>query len=113
MEFRLRKRQSQGGRVMSIDYAWEKFHQATLCLVGTGSIQSRLGLAAMYLIRLNEDNFPEDLRARFRTLVDSLTATDGPEGAISATTSSLDDDAANRLAGEIVYFYDRLARIHS
>lgn len=91
---------------MSDDYVREKLGAALDALaVSEAPIQSRLADAAMAMVSLGADDFAgAEERALFGETWRALTAQEptGEEGAIAATTSRLDDEAAVALAGAIV-----------
>jgi len=100
---------------MSIEYADEKLMEAVYCLAtGSGRIQERLAAAAMVLIRLTPDDFPEgDLRRIFEGVDDDLTfeQPEGDEGSISATLKRTSDEDARAIAQRIVDLYHAVSRL--
>jgi len=100
---------------MAIDYAQEKLMQAIDTLAtGTGTIQDRLGGAALYLIRLKPEDFPEgDLRKLFQGVKDDLTfePAKGDEGTIAATLRITDDEDARAIAKRIVSLFHGIGRV--
>jgi hypothetical protein len=86
-----------------MDYAIEKYWEALDVLVGTGPLQERLTFAAVYLMRLNEREFPgrPDLAQRHGEIMKKLTATPlSTEN--SYTPRPLNDEQAAELSREIL-----------
>ncbi len=93
-------------------YAAEKFWQAVDALAsGTAPIQRRIADAALFLIRLKDEDVPPELLERHHSLVERLTCTPaaGDEGTIVATARALSDEDASRLASEIVSVFLQVA----
>jgi hypothetical protein len=75
-------------------YAYEKLMQAVHALAtGVGPLQERLGDAALFLIRLQPQDFPEDkvLRRTFNGVIDDLSF---DQGQIAATMNNTSDEDA-------------------
>ena len=90
------------------EYAWRKFHEAVLTLVGSQSIQERLGSACVdYLSRLKPDEIPDELQDDFKQ-IQELQTVELPDGGMNA--ENLSDEQADKLAEKIVSMYDDLAR---
>ena len=90
----------------------QRFRNAVESLAtGTGSLQQRLTDAyAIQLHCLRREDFPESLQEIFASIDLYLTRKDakGDEGTIAATTMSLPDDHAIRIAKAIVDLSYRL-----
>jgi hypothetical protein len=110
-----------GGRVRGVgmpfppseNYASEKLTEAVHALAtGVGPLQARLGDAALFLIRLRPDDFPEDLRRMFAGVIDDLTfdQAQGDEGQIAATMKNTSDEDARVLAGRIFSLFVEMSR---
>jgi len=113
---------------LSLDYISEKLTNAVhLLATSTESLQKRLEFAALSCHTISgpphsEEGFPTDeLKMRFIEWWRALTAkqAQGDEGALVATTRSLTDEEARRLAEELfnIYaevgvYYVRLRRLH-
>ena len=93
---------------MSIEYTDETLTDAVAALAsGAGRIQERLHDAALSLIRLRPDDFPDgDLRRTFVGVLDDLTYSEGEgsegEGRLSATLRNTDDEDARAIAKRIL-----------
>jgi hypothetical protein len=100
---------------MSLGYAKEKLRDAVDSLAtGAGRVQERLSYAAMVLIRLRPDDFPEgELRRTFIGVLDDLTFDQaiGEEGSIAATLNRTSDDDARAIARRILNLYFALSRL--
>jgi hypothetical protein len=97
----------------SENYASEKLTEAVHALAtGVGPLQARLGDAALFLIRLRPDDFPEDLRRMFEGVIDDLTfdQAQGDEGQIAATMKNTSDEDARVLAGRIFSLFVEMSR---
>lgn len=82
------------------EYAWEKFHQAVLTLVGSQSIQERLGsTCAEYLSRLKPEDIPDELQDDFKQ-IQELQTVELSDGRMNA--ANLSDEQADKLAEKIV-----------
>lgn len=94
---------------MSIAYAHEKLLVATQILAtGTGRINDRLRLAALSIVTLKPDDFPEgELRRKFRGVMDDLTfqQAKGNEGNIAATLGITSEEDASAIARRIFELY--------
>ncbi len=95
-------------------YAHEKLYQAVLSLVTDYPLRQRLEHAAMYVTRLQADDFPDvDTARRWRELYEDLTwleSRDPRDGTIRATTSNLIEYDADKLAERIVSLFMRVKR---
>jgi hypothetical protein len=82
---------------MRIGHVDEKLTQAVDVLAtGSGRVQERLSYAALELIRLRADDFPEgELRRTFNGIWDDLTFEQptGDEGSIAPLNRTDDEDA--------------------
>ena len=102
---------------MSIDYAHEKLSAAVYSLAtGAGRVQERLADAALVLIRLKPDDFPDDgdLRRSFVGVMDDLTYEQPQqegEGRISATLKVTSDYDASEIAKRILALYHAVDRV--
>jgi len=97
----------------SENYASEKLTEAVHALAtGVGPLQARLFDAALFLIRLRPDDFPEDLRRMFEGVIDDLTfdQAQGDEGQIAATMKNTSDEDARVLAGRIFSLFVEMSR---
>jgi hypothetical protein len=69
---------------------------------GTSSLQERLSHAAQYMAsRIRGEEFPPDLRERWRSIWKRLTATPERDGSIEATTRGLTDEEAQKIARDL------------
>jgi hypothetical protein len=85
-----------------MDYAWQKLSGAVKSLVGRESIQQRVANAGQGLITLEPENFNDEDRELFTSIMDRLTTRQDPErGSIEASAMAMDDDAAESLAEDI------------
>jgi hypothetical protein len=100
---------------MRIGYVDEKLTQAVdLLATGSGRVQERLSYAALELIRLRADDFPEgELRRRFNGIWDDLTFEQptGVEGSIAATLNRTGDEDACAIARRILKLYFAISRL--
>jgi hypothetical protein len=100
---------------MSIEYAHEKLMQAVDALAtGAGRVQERLHNAAIVLVRLQPNDFPEgELRRTFIGVLDDLTfeQATGDEGHIAATLRLTNDEDARAIAGRILHLYFETSRL--
>jgi hypothetical protein len=100
---------------MGIGYTQEKLMQAVASLAtGAGRVQERLMSAAIVLIRLRPDDFPEgELRRTFIGVRDDLTfeQATGDEGDIAATLSRTSDEDARAIAHRILNLYFSISRL--
>ena len=95
---------------------WELFHQASLALVGTGTVKQRLALAwRHYLHDLDAENLPRELRSDFQLLSDMLTSERavGGLGVVEATVRKMSDPQACRCAERIVEMFSVLTETQS
>ena len=92
------------------DYATKVLWEALYSLVGAGPIQSRLAGAAMNLIKLNGEDFPEEHRAAYSGLRNELTHREPEEGegSIQVSTRRLSDDEGEAIAIRILELYTAL-----
>ncbi len=93
--------------------AREKFRQATLALVGPGSIKQRLaGAFNTNLIDITAEELPEELQDEFCRLSEKMAEVPpiGDEGPVLATVRKMSRDEADRCAVRILSMYETLAR---
>lgn len=92
-------------------YVHEKLYLAVLSLVTDRPLRQRLEDAAMYVTRLQADDFPDaDTARRWRELYEDLTwlePQDPRDGSIRATTRNLIEYDADKLAERIVSLFMR------
>jgi hypothetical protein len=94
-------------------YAHEKLMLAVHALAtGVSPLQKRLADAAQLLIRLQPDDFPEDLRRMFEGVIDDLSfdQAQGDEGRIAATMKITSDEDASAIAGRIFSLFVEMSR---
>ncbi len=97
-------------------YTVEKLLQAMHCLISDERMTERLTGAGMYLIRLTEKDFPEDLRADRQRIIHAMTdppagGVDPQGGTIEANCRTLTVSDQTRLAHAILsLFMDCVAR---
>ena len=90
---------------------WELFHQASLALVGGGTVKQRLALAwRHYLHDIDPETLPRELRSDFQLLGDLLTCERavGGLGVVEATVRKMSDPQACRCAERIVEMFSFL-----
>jgi hypothetical protein len=92
---------------------WEELESAVLSLARSGAIKDRLAEAYRnHLVRVNEDELPEALRAEFRACHDVLTRV-GPlpgEDAVRATVRKLSNREADDVACRVVRLFAAAVR---
>lgn len=97
-----------------MSYVWEKLYTAVHGLVTSEkSLQERLIDAYIYsVMRLNEDDFPENLKEEYRQFHDDITkvASVGDEGTVRATVNAMGNSEASRMIEKILSMYDRITR---
>jgi len=87
---------------------WDLFHQATLALVGAGTVKQRLALAyRRYLYDVDADTLPREVRSDFQALAAKLTCARavGGLGVVEATVRKMSDSEATRCAERIVEMF--------
>ncbi len=98
----------------SWDYTHEKLWATVTLLAGrNGTVQERLANAYVsQLMRLTTDDMPLDMRDAFVELRQRLMAKapDGYEDRVSATTATMDDTEAERIATAIVTMYGEVCK---
>lgn len=85
--------------------AWESLHRATLELASADPLKQRLTIAfSSHLKELEPHSLPPELRARFQSLIDRLTAVRPLRGetAVAATVRKMSNEEAQTCAQEIV-----------
>ena len=95
---------------------WELFHQASLALVGAGTVKQRLALAwRRYLYDIDAEMLPRELRSDFQLLGDMLTCERavGGLGVVEATVRKMSDQQACRCAERIVEMFSFLTETRS
>ena len=98
---------------MGLDYAWEKFHLASLALVADLPIKQRVIGAIVVLRRLStETDLPKDIAANFKLFMAEVTKVPAVEneGRIADTINSLPDEEVEKVAEQIIWMYDDVAR---
>ena len=94
---------------MSIEYAHEKLMDAVHSMAtGAGRIRDRLQDAALVLIRLRPEDFPEgEMRRSFIGIKDDLTFQPpvADEGSIAATLNLTSEDDMREIARRVVALY--------
>jgi hypothetical protein len=96
---------------MKYKYAWEKFYQALLSLAGTTpQIQTRLINASNYLVRLRNEDLPENLVFDFVKLMKELSSgiPKGNEGTIAAFCNKLSNDDAFHYVEKIISMFNTI-----
>ena len=94
---------------MSLNYAWEKFHNAVRALAAIDDdIKSRLEIASINSIMHvdPERDLPDNLRDEYKLIIDELTA----EVSIPETISSMSKEEASNLAKKIVSLFVKIVR---
>ena len=92
---------------------WEKFHQATLELAGTGPIKRRLfGAYVNHLSTLTEDQVPKEIREDFSSFMQAMQSVRPLPGedAVRATVRKMSDCDATRYAVQIVNMLGTVSR---
>ena len=92
---------------------WDRFHGAALLLAGAGPVKQRLAEAYhKYLVDVETDELPRELRAEFLSLSASLTAgrAVGGMSVIDATVRKFSDAQAAAYAGRLITMYGLLAK---
>jgi len=95
---------------------WEQFHQASLALVGAGTVKQRLAFAwRQYLHDLDPEALPRELRSDFQLLTDLLSRERavGGLGVVEATVRKMSDLQACRCAERIVEMFSLLTETQS
>ena len=87
-------------------YTWQKLYEAVSSLVGSGSISERLEAAAMYLIVLDDKDFPDQpLRLKYREIRERLTR----DGSIPTTVNALSEEESSTTATDILSLFNEVA----
>jgi 5'-deoxynucleotidase YfbR-like HD superfamily hydrolase len=92
---------------------WDRFHGAAKLLAGAGPVKQRLADAyRKYLVDLEIDELPRELRAEFQSLAASLTARRamGGQDAIDTTVRKFSDAQAASYAARLITIYGSLAQ---
>ena len=100
---------------MALDYAWEKLSASVSTLTeGTGTIQQRLRDAYSQFMRLQAEDLPPVLWAKYTAIDQQLTRIPaaGDEGTLMATTSVMSDEEARQIASDMFWLYDAVARLY-
>ena len=95
---------------------WDRFHGAALLLAGAGPVKQRLAEAyGKYLVDVEIDELPRELRAEFLALSASLTAGRAVRGqnVVDATVRKFSDAQAAGYAARFITLYGSLARAQS
>jgi hypothetical protein len=90
---------------------WDLFHDATLALVGAGTIKQRLTRAyRQYLYELDDESLPREVRNDFAWLTAQVTSgrAMGELGLVEATVRKMSDADAARCAERIVDMFSML-----
>ena len=87
------------------DHARELFYNATLLLIGARDIRERVIGSAMAFSHVRESEVPPDLLNTLKELRADVARVPGPDGSITATVNSLNDDEAEALGHRIFDFY--------
>jgi hypothetical protein len=105
---------------VSIDYTAEKMYVAVNSLVtGDGSLRDRLFYAWLGCHTLNpetKEDFPNnDLRSRFRTLVDEMSSKPAlrDEGTVRATLNQASENDLRRWATEFFDIFREITEIYA
>jgi hypothetical protein len=94
---------------------WERLWKAVESLAtGEGRIKERLGGALMELAPLMEREFPSELQNSFSKVFERVHEVKdvAGRGAIDVFVEGLSEDEASKVAGEIVSWFDTVAREH-
>lgn len=93
-------------------YAWEKFYQANDTLCGRSSQEKRLEYAIQYLLRLQSDDVPDEMRDDFVKFMEQFTKVNpvGDEGSIAATIPTMDEMRVRGCVEKINSWYSNLSR---
>ncbi|MBK9253179.1 MAG: hypothetical protein IPM70_15510 [Proteobacteria bacterium] len=101
------------GQEISMDNLLELLQQATVTLSQGGAIKDRLAEAyAAYLIQIDSEDLPENLRAEFNALCTAMRR-ERPqprESAIRASVRKMSNDEAARHAAVVVKVFAGVAR---
>ncbi len=104
------------GDLMSLGYAWEKFHAAVLILAGShSSVADRINSAYTYqLMHIVLEQIPEELRDEFSVLIKEIKRVKRPDKQlpVASATKAIGREKATELAENIVSMYDRIAQIY-
>ena len=87
------------------DHARELFYNATSSLIGARGMRERVISAAMAFNHIRESEVPPALLSTLRGLHADVARLQRPEGSITATVNSLEDEAAEALGRRIFDFY--------
>jgi hypothetical protein len=95
------------------NYAHEKLMRAVhLLAVGEGDVRSRLRSAMAEMDHLDEQHFPEHLRADYRSIQSALTkrgpSPDGTKGAYDHTLDRMVNRTGAKIAMELCTLYEKL-----
>ena len=95
---------------MSTRYGKEKFHLALMCLVEPGDIHARVTAALVqHLLHLNEQqDLPQEVRADFAKLRDSLDTLSESKGHISEAIKGMSEAEVEKIAQQIVTLQEDL-----
>ena len=95
---------------------WDRFHGAALLLAGAGPVKQRLAEAYReYLVDVEIDELPREMRAEFLALSASLTAGRAVGGlnVIDATVRKFSDKQAAGYAARLITMYGSLAQVQT
>jgi hypothetical protein len=95
---------------------WDRFHGAALLLAGAGPVKQRLAEAyRKYLVDVETEELPRELRAEFLALSVALTAGRAVGGAnvIDATVRKFSDTQAAGYAARLITMYGSLGQAQS
>ena len=95
---------------------WELFHEASLALVGVGTVKQRLALAwRHHLHDIDPETLPRELRSDFQLLGALLTSERavGGLGVVEATVRKMSDQQACHCAERIVEMFSFLTETQS
>lgn len=99
---------------MSNEYTWEQLYGTVSSLVTTeATIKDRLCNACVSrLIRLQPEDFPEELRSEFKEIIYEITKVKpvNDEGNIKASVQAMSTEKAQKIAERIFSLYDNIAR---
>lgn len=85
-----------------LGYVYSRLTESVRTLAtGAGTIRVRLQLAFNSFITLSESNFPDGLRAEFRSLMSHVTP-EGQEGEIAANIETMTEAEAHDIAETIL-----------
>ena len=95
----------------NLGYVWEKLMAAVHGMASSGSsIQQRIANAFTgSLVRLEVEDFPEDLRPKFAEIHSAMTRVESEDdGAFQASASAMTTEEAESIARTIVDLYDQV-----